>query len=397
MMRLLFKILRLTGLWGLMVRTGMLLSRLIPMRNQSGIFFFLPYYHIGGAEKVHADILDCFAQAKPWVIITRRSQNANYKHLFERSARLFDLWFLGFLYPVSIGLAAGFVNRHPDAVAFGCNSPFYYYLVPYLGGNVRKLDLTHAFDGLERLSLQVADSFDARIAINSKTVTDFAQQYQSHGADPRLNDGVVLIENRVDIPGQLRSRKAGGPLKVLYVGRGTVEKRAYLVGRIAWLCSEQEIPAQVTLVGRGLFDAVLDGDRKYCRFAGEISDPAELQQFYEEADVLLLTSSREGFPLVIMEAMANGAITIATNVGGISVHVTDGVNGFLVDAEDEEHVVQKIVYLLLRLSSDGEERERISRTAYMYARDHFSSETFCQSYRKVFGCGSDGQRDTIRQ
>ncbi|MBJ6802448.1 glycosyltransferase family 4 protein [Geomonas propionica] len=383
MMRLLFKVLHATGLWCLLVRCGMLLSRLIPLRNDSGMFFFFPCYHIGGAEKVHADIVACFAELTPWVIFTRKSHNTLYRDLFAKSARLFDLWFLGGLYPLSVGLAAGLVNRHENAVAFGCNNIFYYYLVPYLGDKVRKFDLTHAFDGLERYSLPVAHRLEARVAINAKTVADFAQQYRDHGLDARLMDRVVLIENRVEVAPALNLRPTGRPLQVLYVGRGTVEKRAHLVGRVARLCCGQGATAPFTLVGRGLPEAVVADDHAYCRFTGEIHDAGQLQALYRDADVLLLTSSREGFPLVIMEAMGNGAIPIATNVGGIAVHLRHGHNGFLVDGADEERIVREMSVLLIDLATNVETREQVSQAAYRYACEHFSPEGFCAGYRNL--------------
>ena len=397
MMKAVFKFMHVTGLWSCLVKLGMVLSRLIPMHNRSEIFFFFPAYHIGGAEKVHIDIVDCFAESRPWVIFTRRSHNANYKPLFARSAKLFDLWFLGFIYPISIGFAAGFVNRHPNARVFGCNSPFYYYLIPHLRRGVRKLDLTHAFDGLERLSVNVAMQFDVRVAINSKTVEDLALQYQKHGVDSCFNDRILLIENRVAVPSEFRQRPAPRLLRILYVGRGTVEKRAHLVGRIASRCSESSIPAEFTLVGRGLADAITAKDRMHCRFTGELCDPVELQKLYAEADVLLLTSSREGFPLVIMEAMANGVIPISTDVGGIAVHVSHGCNGFLVDGLDEEIIVREITSLLLGLLTNSEQLARLSRQAYDYARAHFSSETFCNSYRTaLLGRGNDRETGIAR-
>lgn len=383
MMRLLFRFLHLTGLWNGFAAMGMLVSRLIPMQNQSELFFFFPYYHIGGAEKVHAAILDCFAEVRPWVIVTRRSQNANYRPLFEKSARLFDLWYLGFLYPISVGLAAGFVNRHENPVVFGCNSPFYYYLVPHLREGVRKIDLTHAFDGLERLSFKVAGQLDARITINARTVNDFSEQYRQNGADLRLLDRIILIENGVDIPSQLQPKPEDGVLRVLYVGRGTCEKRAHLVGRVASRCQREGLSVQFTLVGRGLAEVVEEQDWGHCIFAGEISSTAEMQRLYAESDILLLTSSREGFPLVIMEAMAHSVIPISTDVGGISIHVNSGGNGYLVDGNDEESIVQEMASLLMTLNLNHELRARISRQAYDYACANFSTTSFCEGYRRA--------------
>src|SRR5438046_6565710 len=48
------------------------------------------------------------------------------------------------------------------------------------------------------------------------------------------------------------------------------------------------------------------------------------------ADVLALTSLYEGFPNVVLEAMATGAVAVATDVGGCRELVTSGETGLLV-------------------------------------------------------------------
>src|SRR5439155_20847076 len=47
-------------------------------------------------------------------------------------------------------------------------------------------------------------------------------------------------------------------------------------------------------------------------------------------DVLALTSLYEGFPNVLLEAMATGAVAVATDVGGCRELVTSGETGVLV-------------------------------------------------------------------
>src|SRR4029077_5829325 len=59
-------------------------------KSISHIFFF-PYYHIGGAEKVHAAILETVAQKKPLVIITSRSDNSALLPEFKKSAAVINV------------------------------------------------------------------------------------------------------------------------------------------------------------------------------------------------------------------------------------------------------------------------------------------------------------------
>src|SRR4030095_7260422 len=56
------------------------------------------------------------------------------------------------------------------------------------------------------------------------------------------------------------------------------------------------------------------------------------------ADVLALTSLWEGLPNVVIEAMATGAVAVATDVGGCSELITSGETGFLLPTGDPDAV-----------------------------------------------------------
>lgn len=66
-------------------------------------------------------------------------------------------------------------------------------------------------------------------------------------------------------------------------------------------------------------------------FLGARTDVAELLPNF---DVFLLLSNWEGFPISIIEAMRAGLPVIASDVGGVEEAVKNGVNGYLVDADD---------------------------------------------------------------
>lgn len=372
----------------LTVRTLVALAKpigwLLPLRNSSSLFFFFPFFHVGGAEKVHAEIVTCLADRKPWVIFTKKSANSAFRDLFDRGARLFNLWsFCKYLYPLSVGVMAGFVNRHKNPVVFGANSLFYYLMVPYLKPGVRCIDLVHAFGaGVEDFSVYSVQRLEARVVINRKTCDDMKGQYAAHGIDPSFAERIALIGNATRVPDRPPAKASAGPLTVLYVGRGSEEKRVHLVGRAARLCRERGIAACFVLAGE-LREAVDPADREFCRFAGEVSDAGELEALYQEAHVLVITSSREGFPMTVMEGMANGAVPLCTAVGGIPEHVTHGVNGLLLADGSEDGIVEELVSTIERLANDGELLAGLSQAAFAYAREHFGGENFCAAYRQV--------------
>jgi len=91
----------------------------------------------------------------------------------------------------------------------------------------------------------------------------------------------------------------------------------------------------------------------------------EVNAFQRGSDVILQRSRREGFGLVVAEAMWKARPVIATPVGGITVQIQDGVNGFL--TEDGEGCAARIVQLL----RDPRLDRTIKRAARATVRDHF--------------------------
>jgi len=361
---------------------------LSPCRNSSRIFFFFPFYHIGGAEKVHLDILTLASDKKPWIIIDLKSNSPAFKKEFAKSGRLIDLSaLLGYSLSriILTGYFSSLINRFEKVLLFGANSHFYYELLPHLHNHVYCIDLIHAFGGgIECYSLPYVSRIDRRIVINKKTYDDLKEQYALNGIRLGLIGRVDVIGNKVNLPKERPVKKDRKKLRIIYVGRGTEEKRVHLVGRIACLCHEKGLPVEFTLVGN-VMDAVDPNDKNFIKLIEEIHDPAQIERLYRQSDLLLITSSREGFPMVIMEAMAHGVVPVTTDVGGIPYHIQHGKNGFLVANYDiEEQIVGSFLDIIQDLLGNRALLNQVSKKAYKYATQHFGSDLFDTYYRNLF-------------
>ena len=80
------------------------------------------------------------------------------------------------------------------------------------------------------------------------------------------------------------------------------------------------------------------------QFLGRV-DQSHLVRCYSAADMLLLPSSREGWPNVLLESMACGTPVVATNVGGIPEIVTSPAVGRLIQTRTVADVVTAVTDL----------------------------------------------------
>jgi glycosyltransferase involved in cell wall biosynthesis len=340
---------------------------------------------LGGSERVHADIVASVADRQPTVFFTERGRDEALLPAFRASARVTDLApriasRVGFY--TLLGSVAAAINSRKAPVVIGSYSFFFIRLVGRLAPHVRCLDIVHNFGTLyERGSLEAAPRLNERIAVNFQTLADLRALYDEQGLPLELGQRVQVIENCCDVPERCPD-KNDSELRVLFVARGAPEKRAHLAGRAASQCKAAGLNTRFTFVGE-LESWVDEADRSACEFLGKVTDPKRLTNLYAQSHALLLTSEREGFPLVIMEAMAQGCVPLATNVGGIRFGVQDNTNALLFEPGDESRLVSELVATLAALAQDRARLMRLSRNAFDAATLRFSRALFTQAYRAL--------------
>lgn len=79
------------------------------------------------------------------------------------------------------------------------------------------------------------------------------------------------------------------------------------------------------------------GMERQVKFMGTRSD---VDQLFYAADVSLLTSYSESFPLVLLESADMGTPVIATDVGGVSALVDHGKTGWIIEPGDEQSLLE---------------------------------------------------------
>lgn len=80
-------------------------------------------------------------------------------------------------------------------------------------------------------------------------------------------------------------------------------------------------------------------------FLGFVAEELKFQ-YLRNVDLYVLSSLHEGFGIVLQEAMQVGLPIVATNFGGQTDFVADGVNGYLVDVGDAKAMADRIADIL---------------------------------------------------
>jgi glycosyltransferase involved in cell wall biosynthesis len=102
-------------------------------------------------------------------------------------------------------------------------------------------------------------------------------------------------------------------------------------------------------------------------------------RFLASADVFVLPSYAEAFPVAVLEAMAAGLPLIVTPVGALPEVLKEGINGFFVAAGDSSSIAEKI----FRLIESPPLRERIG-AENRAAAEKFSVSRMASAVARIF-------------
>lgn len=367
-------------------------ARQQPLNKAYEVFFFFPFYHTGGAEKVHSLIANALKDKKALIIFTRHSQDSAFKKDFEAAGHdIMDIsshtdhkerYWNNLIYR---GVFAAYINtQQQPTLVFNGQSNFGYKLSRWIRPSIPQIELIHSFSSFSYIRMPFLPFYRETVMISKRRIDDHLELYRRWGVPITYDARIRYIVNGIALPEPRPAVKNGIPDSMLFVGRGTVEKRPLVAARLATKMMDAGINISMGFVG-DVSQAVSATSFPQCTMYGNISDPAALDNLYrEKADFLLVTSSEEGFPLVIMEAMARGAVIIATPVGDIPVHVKQGENGLVFSSiHDEESMFSEALTFIQFLQANPQQFSRISARNIAYAYDNFGLPTFVAQYNTL--------------
>ena len=110
-------------------------------------------------------------------------------------------------------------------------------------------------------------------------------------------------------------------------------------------------------------------------------DQTSLPLYYNAAEALVVPSHYESFGMVAVEALACGTPVIASDVGGLSYIVEDGVTGFLVPDQQPAILADRLRFLLQVEPLRRAFGRRAAAAAQQYAWSHVADQMIAQYVR----------------
>lgn len=215
------------------------------------------------------------------------------------------------------------------------------------------------------LDRQAARSARCIVAITEYT----AQEFCKHNGIPFDRTRIIpptLAEEKIEL--RVYRQRIGTDLAILTVGRLSMDDRYKGIETLIEAVGQaRNHGAKVHLTVAGDGDDLprlkelalrLELDDTVA-FVGAVPD-SRLQELYQECDIFIMPSKKEGFGIVFLEAMRFQKPCIGGNHGGTPEVITHGVDGYLVDYGD----VDQLTRYLTEFSRRPELRRQMGLRGY---------------------------------
>ncbi len=196
--------------------------------------------------------------------------------------------------------------------------------------------------------------------------------------NPELNGSVKLLNRQ------------GSGHTVVAVGRLGRQKGFDLLIQAFARCAAKHVDWSLAIIGEGRERTTLEALVATIGIADRVSLPGRVRDSFpilRGADLFVLSSRYEGFPNVLLEAMACGLPVIAADCpSGPRDIISDGVDGVLVPPSD----VDALAAAMDRLMTDEVERQRLGAKA-LEVTERFSIDKIMEKWGEVLFSLSSGK------
>ena len=108
---------------------------------------------------------------------------------------------------------------------------------------------------------------------------------------------------------------------------------------------------------------------------------AEVAEYLAAADIFVLPSAIEGFPLSLLEAMSMGVVSVASRVGAVDEIIEEGKTGYIIDPPGSVPATVKIIQ---KLVADTSLIDTLGKAARVEAVKKYSAKILGKKYATMY-------------
>ncbi len=152
---------------------------------------------------------------------------------------------------------------------------------------------------------------------------------------------------------------------------------------------KQEVDARLVMAGSFAIDDS-EGELMYKKIMEQVKDVADVKIISAEdsllinalqrrAAVVFQKSIKEGFGLTVAEALYKKTPVIASNVGGISLQIQDGISGYLVEPNDIDDAAKKAIHII----KNPDLAKQMGEAGHAYVKQNFLITTHLNNWINI--------------
>jgi len=235
---------------------------------------------------------------------------------------------------------------------------------------------------LSRLKIRIAlKSADLVTAVSKDLCNTLKTRYSF--------SNTVYIPNGVDVKEIQRSARPCPEIKkdnFVFCGRFTAQKRLPFLIEAFNKCLKRGVQQNLYLVGDGEEMEKIKSLIRAYRIENRVITLGALTHsqtlgIIRQSRCLLLTSLFEGFPQVVLEAMALGKPVIVSDVGGLKDIVMHGGTGYLYPVDRQDTFCD----LIMKISENKSEADELGAKGLEVLASQYDLDAIVQEYLALYG------------
>ena len=251
-----------------------------------------------------------------------------------------------------------FLNKYPNPIVV-CNTITSYPLVEALSRNgITTYWYIHewideSYNWLQHFNTNIFNSAIKPVFVCNASYENYKQKI------PHLTQSIIMYNgiSKDTLDYKVNEFKVNRPEHLVIAMIGSVENRKNQQAFIDNVFCYLSQPVTLLLVGRIITPLTIHPSiQKYITTIGHVHNALP---YIMSADIIVSYSLNEVLPIHIIESFYCKKPVISTNVGGISEMIENGVNGYLIQPNDNTSCINRLISLTKK-----ESRDKMGQAAY---------------------------------